>query len=112
MDGPEPHVRGVGVSPCRQEVSVRMSDPGDCPVAHPAHPTVEDGGLAQDGRDVPGVSGVKHRDWLGLMVRCEATTVVYLVLQLGQAPAPTVTVTVVNLIKLGRLSAQQRRRQS
>ena len=109
MNGPEPHVRGVGVPPRRQEVSVRVSDPGDRPVPHPAHPTIEDGGLTQDGRHVPGLSGVKHRDWLLVVVRCGATTVVYLVLQLGLVR--TVTVTVVNLIKFGRLSAQQRRRQ-
>ena len=68
MDGPEPHVGGVGVAARRQEMGVRVSDPGDGPVAHPAHPAVQDGGLAQDGRHVPGLGGVKHRDRLLLLL--------------------------------------------
>ena len=97
VDGPEPHVRGVGVPARRQEVGVGVPDPGDRPVAHPAHPAVEEGRLAQDGRDVPRLGGVEHRVRL--------VVVVDLVLQPGPAPSPTVTV--VDLIQLGRLSAQQ-----
>ena len=106
MNGPEPHVRGVGVPPRRQEVSVRVSDPGDRPVADPADPAVEDGGLPQDGRHVPGLSRVKHRDWLGLGLL--VATVVDLLLQ----PGPALAVTVVDLIKFWRLiRAEERRRQ-
>lgn len=37
----------------REEVSVLVPDPGHRLVAHPGHATVEDGGLAEDGRHVP-----------------------------------------------------------
>ena len=92
VDGPEPHVGGVGVPARRQEVGVLVPDPGDGPVGHTRHAAVEDGRLAEDRRDVPRVLGVKDR--LRLTV----------VAGVGQ---PGHGVSVVNLLQFGRVSAEQ-----
>ena len=92
VDGPEPHVGGVGVPARRQQVGVLVPDPGDGPVGHARHAAVEDGRLAEDCRDVPRVLGVKDR--LRLTV----------VAGIGQ---PGHGVSVVNLLQFGRVSAEQ-----